>query len=126
MSFCDVPNTALTAKSKKSRRLAKKRAAKLALLEAANPDVKVPLAEQTLDLPFATHDGTRGSPYTKSVSAVGPLAKVSKGLSTVTIGEGVGVSVSIEEAAEARKEVKKEMRGRSRKGIKSRNFLQTM
>lgn len=51
---------------------------------------------------------------------------MSKGKSTVTIGEAAGVRVSIEEAADARREVKKEMRQRTRKGIKDRNFLQTM
>ncbi|TGZ84173.1 hypothetical protein EX30DRAFT_393691 [Ascodesmis nigricans] len=121
----------LYSKSKKARRAAKKRAAALEAEEAANPDKKVPLIEQTLDLPFATTDGHRAAPIRRIVSAVGPLEGKSGGHSTLNIGRQEGAQekvfdVSTAEAEEVRRELKRDLRRKSRAGIKEANFISQM
>lgn len=130
----------LYSKSKKSRALAKKRAAKLAALEASNPEKKVPINEQTVDLPFATVSNPKYGPSTvaplrKVVATVGnvwqqPAAKSGmKGKTkptTVEIGGDAEIQVTEKEAALARAEVKKAMRSKGRAAIKEGNFLAQM
>lgn len=128
------------AKSKKARQLAKKRAAKVAALEALDPEKKVPIHEQTIDLPFATvldpmHGGpTTPAPITRTVAAVGGVtARLGTGKTklkvvptTVTIGGKGDVQVSVVEAATARQEIKKALRKKGRAKIKEGNFLAQM
>lgn len=110
------------AKSKKARRIAKKRADKLALLAAKNPEVKVPIEEQTLDLPFVTGAGE----FSRTVSAVGPLVQKADGKTTVVVGGADGVVVSDLEARAGRDELKKALRKKGRKDIKEGNYLSQM
>jgi len=133
----------LYSKSKKARALAKKRASRLAAMEAMNPEKKVPIEEQTVDLPFATvGDPTYGpvavSPIKRTVAAIGgvghnlPGERAKTGLkgrskpTTVEIGGEAEVQVTPEQAEQARKEVKKAMRKKGRAKIKEDNFLSQM
>ncbi len=116
------------AKSAKQRRLAKKRAAKLAALEGANPVKKVPLHEQTVDLPYTTNENTA---VKRTVASVGlnlpPTMQGEKVAAlkpaVVTIGGESDIHVSPQEAAEARGHLKKELRKKARASIKEKNFL---
>lgn len=131
------------AKSKKSRTIAKKRAARLAALAALDPEVKVPIEEQTIDLPFATVSNAAYGPatraaITRTVAAVGGIGseitekvtgkgqKLSVKATTVEIGRDAAVQVTTMDAANARIEVKKAMRKKGRSKIKEGNFLAQM
>ncbi|KAI5796431.1 mitochondrial ribosomal protein L37-domain-containing protein [Geopyxis carbonaria] len=133
-------------KSKKARRIAKKRADKLAALAGANPEKKVPIDEQTVDIPFTTvSDGRHGpsavAPIKRVVAAIGGVghglasetpAGAKAGLmgrkrpTTVEVGHGAEAQVTAELAAAARGEVKKAMRKKGRAKIKENNFLAQM
>ncbi|KAI5857816.1 mitochondrial ribosomal protein L37-domain-containing protein [Tricharina praecox] len=130
----------LYSKSKKARSLAKKRAARMAALEALDPEKKVPIHEQTIDLPFTTimdplHGGPAApSPLTRTVAAVGGVtARLGAGKTklkivptTVTIGGEGNFQVTGVEAAMARQEIKKALRKKGRANIKEGNFLAQM
>ncbi|KAF8475965.1 mitochondrial ribosomal protein L37-domain-containing protein [Kalaharituber pfeilii] len=105
----------LYSKSKKERRLAAKRAAKLAAL-AGDAEQHVPINEQTIDLPFAI-----SNPYEPHVvAAVGGIGKGP----TVTVGGEDGIQeITMEQALRARVEVRKLKRMKNRAAIKERNFL---
>lgn len=105
------------AKSQKERRIAAQHAAKLAE-QGASTEKKIPILEQTVDLPFVISGATKHH----VVSAVGGIGKGEE--STVTIGGEHGIfEITIEQAMKARYEVKKEKRERNRAAIKERNFL---
>ncbi|KAH8149710.1 uncharacterized protein LAJ45_06341 [Morchella importuna] len=121
----------LYSKSKKERKIAKKRAEKVAALQSLNSEIRIPITEQTIDLPFTT---SPNHPFTRVVAAVGgvgeniPGAKpgLSKAMRPSTVEIGGEVQVSAEEALAARLEVKREMRKKSRAAIKEKNFLSTL
>lgn len=105
------------AKSQKERRIAARHAAKLAE-QGASMEEKIPILEQTVDLPFVISGATK--PHV--VAAVGGIGNAEE--STVTIGGEHGIpEITIEQAMKARYEVKKEKRGRNRAAIKEKNFL---
>ncbi|KAA8894049.1 mitochondrial ribosomal protein L37-domain-containing protein [Sphaerosporella brunnea] len=125
----------LYSKSKKARQLAKKRAAKLAAMAALNPEKKIPIHEQTIDLPFATvtnpaYGPDVVAPLTRTVAATGSvvskLGKVKVVPSTVAIGNEGDLQVTPDEAAKARMEVRKALRQKGRAMIKEANFLAQM
>ncbi|KAF8533522.1 mitochondrial ribosomal protein L37-domain-containing protein [Trichophaea hybrida] len=133
----------LYSKSKKARSLAKKQAAKRAALDALDPEKKVPINEQTIDLPFATvsnadYGPATRTPFSKVVAAVGGVGKnlgadkstggtkVKVRPTTVAIGSEGELQVTAEEAALARLELKKAMRKKGRAKIKEANFLAQM
>ncbi|KAI5782216.1 mitochondrial ribosomal protein L37-domain-containing protein [Pyronema domesticum] len=127
----------LYSKSKKARQLAKRAIAKREAEEAANPVKKIPIEEQTIDLPFATITNTAfepavTTPLTKTVSTVGPVGdslgdkKAKTKPAFVSIGAGGAVQVTAEEAASARAEVKRALRAKGRAKIKEGNFLSQM
>jgi hypothetical protein len=111
-------------------------------MEAMNPEKKVPIEEQTVDLPFATvgdpaYGPTAMPPIKRTVAAIGgvghnlPGERAKAGLkknkpTTVEIGGGAEVQVTPEQAEQARKEVKKAMRKKGRAKIKEDNFLSQM
>lgn len=123
------------AKSKKERRIAKKRAEKLAAQKAQDPEIRIPIHEQTIDLPFTT---SPAHPFKRVVAAVGGVGenlksqlpsgvKVGvKGMRPSMVEIGGDVQVSAEESVAARLEVRKEMRKKSRAAIKEKNFLSTL
>lgn len=112
----------------------------MAALEALDPEKKVPIHEQTIDLPFATimdpmYGGpTTPAPITRTVAAVGGVtAKLGLGKSklkvvptTVTIGSEGDAQVTVVEAAMARQEMRKALRKKGRAKIKEGNFLAQM
>ncbi|KAI5809935.1 mitochondrial ribosomal protein L37-domain-containing protein [Peziza echinospora] len=101
-------------KSKKERRMATKRAAKLALKLGAQEE-RIPVDEQTLDVPFAV-----SNPLTPHViSAVGGLSSEP----TIVVGADGLNEITFIQAEQARKEIKKEKRSKNRASIKERNFL---
>ena len=107
----------IAAKSQKERRIAARHAAKLAE-QGASKEEKIPILEQTVDLPFVISGATK--PHV--VAAVGGIGKAEE--STITIGGEHGIpEITIEQAMKARYEVKKEKRGRNRAAIKEKNFL---
>ncbi|KAI5819339.1 mitochondrial ribosomal protein L37-domain-containing protein [Pyronema omphalodes] len=126
----------LYSKSKKARQLAKRAIARREAEEAANPVKKVPIEEQTIDLPFATVTNTAyepavTTPLTKTVATIGPVGdaldkKTKAKPALVSIGAGGDVQVTAEEAAFARAEVKKALRAKGRAKIKEGNFLSQM
>ncbi|KAL7275111.1 hypothetical protein RUND412_001967 [Rhizina undulata] len=129
----------LYSKSKKARRIAAKRAAKVAAIDALDTEIRVPIDEQTLDLPFATTSSSTSSrsQIRKVVSAVGPVASSvkthapagRKGVSAkkpTTVEIGGDVHVTYEEAQKARQTVKHERRRKGRAGIKEHNYLSSM
>lgn len=123
------PSNMLLAKSKKERKIAKKRAEKIATLQSLDSEIRIPISEQTIDLPFTT---SNESPFTRVVSAVGGVGDSrsrSKGgmkMKSSTVEIGSEVQVGADEAVAARLEVKREMRKKSRAAIKEKNFLSTL
>lgn len=123
------------AKSKKERKIAKKRAEKLAAQQSPDSEIRIPISEQTIDLPFTT---SPEHPFKRVVSAVGGVgmnlksdlpsgAKVgAKAMKPTMVEIGGEVQVSAEEALAARMEVRREMRRKSRAAIKEKNFLSTL
>lgn len=123
------------AKSKKERKIAKKRAEKLAAQQSPDSEIRIPISEQTIDLPFTT---SLEYPFKRVVSAVGgvgmdlksdlpPGAKMGvKAMKPTMVEIGGEVQVSAEEALAARMEVRREMRRKSRAAIKEKNFLSTL
>ena len=108
-----------------------------------NPEKRVPVSEQTIDLPFATvtdakYGPATSAPITRVVAAVGGVGeglsseigrrgqKIKLRQTTVAIGSEGQLQVTQEQAAQARQELKKEMRKRGRAKIKEGNFLAQM
>lgn len=106
----------LIAKSKKARRIAARRAAKLAS-QGLTEEQHIPIHQQTIDLPFAASGLTE--PHV--VAAVGGLGK---GDGVVIVGgEGGLEEVTFEQAQRARLEVRRQKRKQNRAAIKEKNFL---
>lgn len=114
------PGPPETAKSKKARREAAKRAAK-ALKLAGPTEPVIPLDEQTLDLPYVT----KAQEVKRLVSVAGAIPGVSP-TGAVAIGGEDGHQVGFEEAEAARDNVKRVRRDKNRKAIKEKNFLTSM
>lgn len=108
-----------------------------------NPEKRVPLSEQTVDLPFATVTDSKygpatSAPITRVVAAIGGVGEglgseiVSRGQkiklrqTTVAIGSEGQLQVTQGQAAQARRVLKQEMRKKGRAKIKEGNFLAQM
>jgi len=94
--------------------VATKRAAKLALKLGAQEE-RIPVDEQTLDVPFAVSN----PPTPHVISAVGGLSSEP----TIVVGTDGLNEITFIQAEEARKAIKKEKRSKNRASIKERNFL---
>lgn len=106
----------LTAKSKKARRIAARRAAKLAS-QGFSEEKPIPLHEQTIDLPFAT----TGLPKPHTVAAIGIEGSRD---GTAIVGGEEGLSeITVEQAFNARATIRKLKREQNRAALKENNFL---
>ncbi|KAF8428996.1 mitochondrial ribosomal protein L37-domain-containing protein [Tirmania nivea] len=106
----------LYSKSKKARRIAARRAAKLAS-QGLTEEQHIPIHQQTIDLPFATS----GLSEPHAVAAIGGLGN---GDGAVIVGGEDGLAeVTFEQAQRARQEIKRQKRKQNRAAIKEKNFL---
>lgn len=102
----------------------------MAALQSLDSEIRIPISEQTIDLPFTTSTEHQFTRVVSTVGGVGePRSRAKGGAIAVkpsTVEIGGEVQVGPDEAVAARLEVRKEMRKKSRAAIKEKNFLSTL